>query len=138
MIEVYSETDLYNIIKNDPRIIIIMFEADYCTSCNLLKPKLMDLEKRYSNKLLLISINANRGNLILQHYFVDQLPTIIFYQNQYQFKQYRLVGPTLDTIETVINIILTRYSKKVNNLKAVKPTNPEDIYTLQDRLNRWK
>ena len=137
MIEISTEVDLANIIKHDPRILIIFFSTSYCTSCNLLTPKLADLEKKYSNEILVIKIDGQKAINLFRHYFVDQIPTIVFYQNKFLFKRYRLVGANVDTIENVVNIIQSRYNKKVNDLQSVKPPNPGDIYNFNRGQVRW-
>ena len=105
MIEIDNITDLEKVLKNDPRIIILNFFADYCVSCYPLKEKLGDLESQYSNYILVININVLLSDPISDKYYIKQLPTVLFYKNRKYFQNYRLVGSEVNNIPKVIRAI---------------------------------
>lgn len=83
---------------------ILLFYADWCQYCEMLKPLLIQiLEEKYSEKdLKLVFINIDEFNEIAEKYNVKSLPTTIFLKSGSEVG--RIVGYyTRDELEKKID-----------------------------------
>lgn len=116
---------LREIIAREPRVVVLDFYANWCTPCQLLTPLLIDMEKFYLNKCLVIQINVERYPRIADAFGIVAMPTICFFYNNTFWKELTLTGADIGTIYQNVNILLTMHDDGVPKPKRALRNNPE-------------
>lgn len=105
------------IIGKEFRVVVLTFTANWCTPCQMLQPLLIDMEKYYSNKCIVISVNVERYPKIADAFGIVAMPTTLFFYNNTFWKEMTLAGAEIGTIYQNVNILLTMHSDGEPNLK---------------------
>jgi thiol-disulfide isomerase/thioredoxin len=113
------------IIEKEPRVVVLDFYANWCTPCVLLTPLLIDMEKYYKNKCLVIQIDVERYFKIADAFNITAMPTIMFFYNNTFWKELTLTGAEIGTIYENVNILLTMHNDGEPKLKKDIRNNPK-------------
>lgn len=102
--------EIKKIVEIDPRVIVLDFFAQWCTPCNILTPQLEDMEKFYSNKLLIIQINVDRFPKISDAFGISSIPTLMFFYNKILWRKLTVTGGDIGQAYDNVNILLTQHN----------------------------
>ncbi len=72
----------YAALLNTDKNVLINFYAEWCAPCKKMKPYLLKMEKEFADKLVIIRLNADENKTLLQEMKIDELPTLILYENK--------------------------------------------------------
>jgi len=114
--------EIIKIVDIDPRVIVLDFSAQWCTPCNILTPQLEDMERFYSNKLMIIQINVDRFPKISDAFGISSIPTLIFFYNKILWKKLTVTGGDIGQAYNNVNILLTQHND--GGRTAVPPLPP--------------
>ena len=126
------------IIEKEPRVVVLDFYANWCTPCVLLTPLLIDMEKFYQNKVLVIQINVDNYPKIADAFNITAMPTICFFFNNTFWKELTISNAEIGTIYENVNILLTMHNdgepklhKQLQNKpkKSLDSTNYNKLYS---------
>lgn len=116
---------LQSIISEETRVVVLDFFANWCTPCQLLTPLLIDMEKFYLNKCLVIQINVERYPKIADAFGIVAMPTLCFFYNNTFWKELTVTGGDIGTIYQNVNILLTMHNDGAPKLKRSLRNNPQ-------------
>lgn len=68
-------------VQASEKPVLVDFFADWCPPCQILSPILEDLEKNFEGKIIFAKVNVDFSPIISQKFGVNQIPTIILFQN---------------------------------------------------------
>jgi len=102
--------ELRHIVNTDHRVIILDFFAPWCTPCLMLTPLLIDLEKFFKNKVLVIKIDIDRYPRLADAFNITSVPTIAFFFNRILWKELTITGADIGTTYENVNILLTEHN----------------------------
>jgi thioredoxin 1 len=57
---------------------IIDFYADWCPPCKALSPRVEEIAKEYSGKIVVYRVNTDKESVLAQALGISQLPTLLF------------------------------------------------------------
>ena len=109
--------EIKKIVDKDPRIVILYFSALWCTPCNIFNPQLLDMEKFYANKVLIIEINVDRFPRISSAFGISSIPTLMFYFNKILWKKLTVTGADLGQAYDNVSILLTQHNDGEQQIK---------------------
>jgi len=112
------------VIEKDPRVVVVNFYANWCSPCIMLSPLLIDMEKFFLNKCLVVQINIERYPKIADAFQVTGMPTTLFFYNNIFWKEMTHVGTEIGTIYQNVNVLLTMHSDGEPKLKKSLRDNP--------------
>jgi thioredoxin len=69
-------------LLNSDKKVLINFYAEWCGPCKKMKPYLLKIEKELADKVVIIRLNADENKTLLQEMKIDELPTLILYENK--------------------------------------------------------
>lgn len=72
----------YAQLLNSDKKVLINFYAEWCAPCKKMKPYLLKMEKELADKVVMIRLNADENKTLLQEMKIDELPTLILYENK--------------------------------------------------------
>lgn len=72
----------YAQLLNSDKKVLINFYAEWCAPCKKMKPYLLEMEKELADKVVMIRLNADENKTLLQEMKIDELPTLILYENK--------------------------------------------------------
>ena len=72
----------YAQLLNSDKKVLINFYAEWCAPCKKMKPYLLKIEQELADKVLIIRLNADENKTLLQEMKIDELPTLILYENK--------------------------------------------------------
>jgi len=109
--------DLKYIIEKENRVVVLDFFANWCTPCQMLTPLLIDMEKYYLNKVLVIQIDVERYRKIANAFNITSMPTVMFFYNNTFWKELTVAGADIGTMYDNVNILLTMHNDGEPKLK---------------------
>ncbi len=112
------------IIEKEKRVVVLDFFANWCTPCQLLTPLLIDMEKYFLNRCLVIQINVERYPKIADAFNITAMPTLCFFYNNTFWKELTVAGGDIGTIYENVNILLTQHSDGETSLTKAIRNNP--------------
>ena len=115
--------EIKKIVDKDPRVVILYFSASWCTPCNIFNPQLLDMEKFYLNKVLIIEINVDRFPRISDAFGISSIPTLMFFFNKILWRKLTVTGADLQAYDNV-SILLTQHNDGEQQLKRDLIYNP--------------
>lgn len=124
MIEITKLEELHYIVKKDPRVLLVVFTATWCTPCNLLIPQLQELEKNFANKCLVINIDVDKYNAFMNYFALQSIPTMVHYYNKKIWDDLTITGADIGTAYENVSILLTEHNDGVQPMIRALKTNP--------------
>lgn len=113
------------VIEKEPRVVVINFYASWCTPCVLLTPLLIDMEKYYKNKVLVIQINVDNYPKIADAFNITAMPTLCFFYNNTFWQELTISSADIGTIYENVNILLSSHSDGEPKLHTYLKNNPK-------------
>ena len=110
--------EINKIVNSDPRVVILYFSANWCTPCNIFNPQLLDMEKFYMNKVLIIQINIERFPDIGDAFGIASIPTLIFFYNKILWRKLTVTGGDIGKSYDNVSILLTQHNDGEQQLKS--------------------
>lgn len=81
MSSISSKQDFFTKINADSELKMVYFTADWCGYCEKLKPILNKLNRDYSDKLPIYTVDLDKYPGLAQDYDVTGIPTVVFLKN---------------------------------------------------------
>lgn len=78
--EISSED--FNKLLNSNKKVFIDFYAEWCAPCKQMEPYILKMQKEQTNKITIIRIDVDKNKNLATQLKIDQLPTLILYENQ--------------------------------------------------------
>ncbi|RTY93398.1 thioredoxin domain-containing protein [Flavobacterium sp. GT3R68] len=72
----------YAELLNSDKKVLINFYAPWCAPCKKMEPYILQMQKNLSDKVTIIRLNADENKTLLSELKIDELPTILIYQNK--------------------------------------------------------
>ena len=116
--------EIKKIVDKDPRIVILYFSTLWCTPCNIFNPQLLDMDKFYANKVLIIEINVDRFPRISDAFGISSIPTLMFFFNKILWRKLTVTGADLGQAYDNVSILLTQHNDGEQQLKRDLIYNP--------------
>lgn len=71
----------YAELLNSDKKVLIDFYAEWCAPCKKMTPYLLKMQKEMAEKVTIIRLNADENKTIITELKIDELPTLLLYQN---------------------------------------------------------
>ncbi|MCT1526409.1 thioredoxin domain-containing protein [Sphingobacterium hotanense] len=71
----------YDHVVNSSKVVLVNFSAVWCGPCQQLKPILLDVEKKHSNQVKLVRIDADKNRELAKTLKVSAIPQIKLYKD---------------------------------------------------------
>lgn len=88
------------ITKNNDKLVIMDFYADWCMPCQMLAPVLVELDKKYED-VEIFKVNIDEAQSVAVSYGISSIPTVIFFKNGEEVE--RKVG--LDSLDSFVQVV---------------------------------
>lgn len=72
----------YGELLNTDKKVLIDFYADWCAPCKQMAPYLIEMQKNLADKVVIIRLNADENKTLISQLKIDELPTLLLYQNK--------------------------------------------------------
>jgi thioredoxin len=72
----------YAALLNTDKKVLIDFYAEWCGPCKQMAPYLTKMEKELADKVVIIRIDVDKNKTLVQEMKIDQLPTLLLYENK--------------------------------------------------------
>ena len=72
----------YSELLNTDKKVLIDFYAEWCAPCKKMTPYLLQMQKELGNKITIVRLNADENKTLLTEMKIDELPTLILYENK--------------------------------------------------------
>jgi len=72
----------YAELLNTDKKVLIDFYAEWCAPCKKMAPYLLKMQKEMADKVILIKLDADKNKTLISEMKIDELPTLILYQNK--------------------------------------------------------
>lgn len=72
----------YAALLNSDKKVLINFYAPWCAPCKKMEPYVLQMQKELSDKVTIIRLNADENKTILAELKIDELPTLLLYENK--------------------------------------------------------
>lgn len=72
----------YAELLNSDKKVLIDFNAKWCAPCKKMAPYLDKMQKEMADKLTIIRLDADENKTLISEMKIDELPTLILYQNK--------------------------------------------------------
>ena len=112
------------IVDNDSRVVILNFTANWCTPCQMLTPELENMERFYSNRILIIQIDVQRFPRVADSFGIVAMPTLIFFFNKILWKNLTITGGDIGQAYDNVHVLLTQHNDGETQLKRSLLYNP--------------
>ncbi len=66
--------------KHRPGRTMVMFYANWCGKCAMMKPVIEDIEKKYLGKVKFCEVDVDESEDLAAEYETDIVPTFVFFQ----------------------------------------------------------
>lgn len=71
----------YKELLNSDKKVLIDFYAEWCAPCKKMTPYLLKMQKGMAEKVTIIQLNADENKTLITELKIDELPTLLLYQN---------------------------------------------------------
>lgn len=118
----------FNSILSSTRCVCVMFTADWCGPCKIVKPVFEDLAKRSPSEppVTFVLVDTTAGREIAGHYNVSAVPTIKFFLDSRQ--QHEIKGADVGELKTQVQLLAMAAFPNHQHMKLKLPT----LRTLSD------
>ena len=72
----------YTALLNTDKKVLIDFYAEWCGPCKQMTPYLTKMQKELADKVVIIRIDVDQNKTLVKDMKIDQLPTLILYENK--------------------------------------------------------
>lgn len=72
----------YAELLNSDKKVLINFYAPWCAPCKKMEPYILQMQKDLSDKVTIIRLNADENKTLLSELKIDELPTLLIYENK--------------------------------------------------------
>ncbi|WP_269240187.1 thioredoxin domain-containing protein [Flavobacterium limnophilum] len=72
----------YAELLNTDKKVLIDFYAEWCAPCKKMTPYLLKMQKEMADKVVIIRLNADENKTLMKEMKIDELPTLILYENK--------------------------------------------------------
>lgn len=72
----------YSELLNTDKKVLIDFNAKWCAPCKKMAPYLDRMQKEMADKVVIIRLDADENKTLISEMKIDELPTLILYQNK--------------------------------------------------------
>lgn len=76
-----NKKESFGEIINGSTPVLVDFSAEWCGPCRMMKPILQQLHQRMGEKIRIIKIDIDKSPAAAQTYNVQNVPTLIIFQN---------------------------------------------------------
>ena len=90
MAKILNNSQFYNKVRTDDKLVVIDFFATWCVPCKMLIPIFQSLSKEMSDKVYFAKVDIDRSLEITQEYKIVSISTMIIFKNGKEVE--RIVG----------------------------------------------
>ena len=90
MAKILNNSQFYNKVRTDDKLVVIDFFATWCGPCKMLIPIFQSLSKEMSDKVYFAKVDIDRSLEITQEYKIVSVSTMIIFKNGKEVE--RIVG----------------------------------------------
>jgi thioredoxin len=72
----------YKELLDSDKKVLINFYAPWCAPCKKMQPYILKMQKELSDKVTIIRLNADENKTLLSELKIDELPTLLLYENK--------------------------------------------------------
>lgn len=72
----------YETLLNSDKKVLVDFYAEWCGPCKQMTPYLTKMQKELADKVVIIRIDVDKNKTLVKNMKIDQLPTLILYENK--------------------------------------------------------
>ena len=98
-----TNQEFANMIKNEHKLVVVDFFADWCMPCVMLAPVIEELANNMK-EVKFAKINVDDNQELAEEYEVRSIPTLIFFKDGKEVD--RIIGGQTDEIEDKINELI--------------------------------
>lgn len=80
----------FNDLINSDKKVLVDFYAEWCGPCKQMEPYLLKMQKEMADKVVIIRIDVDKNKTLATQMKIDQLPTMVLYENK--AVQKKLIG----------------------------------------------
>ncbi|PIF31271.1 thioredoxin [Flavobacterium sp. 9] len=80
----------FNDLLNSDKKVLVDFYAEWCGPCKQMEPYLLKMQKEMADKVVIIRIDVDKNKTLATQLKIDQLPTMVLYENK--AVQKKLIG----------------------------------------------
>ncbi len=80
----------FNDLLNSDKKVLVDFYAEWCGPCKQMEPFLLKMQKEMTDKVVIIRIDVDKNKTLATQMKIDQLPTMVLYENK--AVQKKLIG----------------------------------------------
>lgn len=104
LIEV-NESELQDLINNEPKPILIDFYAAWCAPCRAVSPLLAALAQATGDKLVIAKLNVDDNPQMSQKFNIRSIPTLVLLQNGSVLKAH-VGGITAASLQKLVSVVV--------------------------------
>lgn len=67
--------------ENCKGAVVVMFYADWCSKCAMMKPIVEDISKKYSYKIKFCEVDVSESKALANRYGADTVPTFVMFKD---------------------------------------------------------
>ena len=94
--------DKFQNLINSEVPVLLDFYADWCGSCQAMKPILIDLKERMGDKAMIVKIDTEKNQDISSYLQIRSIPTLMIYKKGEQIWRHSGVVD-VDQLEEILN-----------------------------------
>ena len=68
--------------KNCRGSVVVMFYADWCGKCSMMKPAVEEVSRRYYDRIKFCEVNISESPELAEEYGADVVPTFVMFKNR--------------------------------------------------------
>lgn len=72
----------FNDLINSDKKVLVDFYAEWCGPCKQMEPYLLKMQKEMADKVVIIRIDVDKNKTLATQMKIDQLPTLVLYENK--------------------------------------------------------
>lgn len=62
------------------KLVVVDFFATWCGPCKFIAPKLVELQEKYADKVVIIKVDIEKNLELVDHYRIQSMPTFMFFK----------------------------------------------------------
>lgn len=81
MDNITTREELDQILKDETKIVLVDFWAEWCGPCKALGPTLTEIASERKDDVRIVKVNVDQSAGLAQHYGIRGIPTLIFFKD---------------------------------------------------------